>query len=126
MAAMQEFLPDYEQGTLEGRYLAAELPSLPFADDSFDVALCSHLLFLYSAQLDQTFHHLAIREMCRVSCEVRVFPLPTLDGARSPYVDVLVEGLRAAGHAVTIETVPYEFQRGGHEMMRIRTNDTPS
>jgi hypothetical protein len=27
---------------------------------------------------------------------------------------------RAAGHDVSIERVPYEFQRGGNEMMRIR------
>jgi hypothetical protein len=31
-----------------------------------------------------------------------------------------VRDLTAAGCVVTIETVPYEFQRGGNEMMRVR------
>jgi len=46
MAAMQEFLADYRAGGREGRYMAATLPHLPFADGAFDLALCSHLLFL--------------------------------------------------------------------------------
>jgi hypothetical protein len=48
---MQVFLNDYEQGKAEGRYVDAELPTLPFADKTFDIALCSHLLFVYSVQL---------------------------------------------------------------------------
>jgi SAM-dependent methyltransferase len=121
MAAMQEFLDDYRQGKDEGRYVEAELPTLPFADSSFDLALCSHLLFLYSAQLGEVFHQAAIQELCRIAMEVRVFPLLTLGGERSPYVEDTIERLRAAGHVVSIEIVPYEFQRGGNQMMRIRT-----
>ena len=120
MAAMEEFLADYSSGTAEGRYLTAELPALPFTDGSFDLALCSHLLFLYSVQLDEHFHDRSIRELCRVAREVRIFPLLALGGQPSPYVDRVVEGMRAAGHGVSIERVPYEFQRGGNEMMRIQ------
>ena len=43
-------------GRADGRYVEAELPTLPFADRSFDLALCSHLLFLYSVQLGEEFH----------------------------------------------------------------------
>jgi hypothetical protein len=32
-----------------------------------------------------------------------------------------VEELREAGHEVSLENVPYEFQRGGNQMMHIRT-----
>jgi ubiquinone/menaquinone biosynthesis C-methylase UbiE len=46
MAAMQVFLDDHVLGRVEGRYVAAELPALPVADASFDLALCSHFLFL--------------------------------------------------------------------------------
>ena len=122
MAAMEEFLTDYSGGKADGRYLAAELPALPFADSSFDLALCSHFLFLYSLQLDEAFHHASIRELCRVAREVRIFPLLALGGQSSPYIDRVVEGVRAAGHEVSIERVPYEFQRGGNEMMRIRAS----
>jgi hypothetical protein len=33
--------------------------------------------------------------------------------------------LRAAGHDVSIEKVPYEFRRGFDEMMRIRMRMSP-
>jgi hypothetical protein len=120
MAAMNDFLNDYSRGQTGGRYVAGALPALPFADRSFQLGLCSHLLFLYSAQLDEAFHRAAIDELCRVAGEVRIFPLIALGGERSPYVDGCVSELRASGHTVAIETVPYEFRRGANEMMRIR------
>jgi len=121
MAAMEAFLDDYRQGRADGRYVEAELPTLPFADRSFDLALCSHLLFLYSVQLGEEFHRDSLRELCRVAREVRVFPLLALGGQRSAYVDRSVADLRESGHDVSIESVPYEFQRGGNQMVRIRT-----
>lgn len=120
MAAMDDFLDDYSRGKAAGRYVTAELPALPFADASFDLALCSHLLFLYSLHLDEQFHHQSIRELCRVASEVRIFPLLALGGQRSPYVDPVREKAQALGYVVSVERVPYEFQRGGHEMMRIQ------
>jgi hypothetical protein len=120
MAAMEEFLADFDLGKSEGRYVTAELPSLPFADDSFDLALCSHLLFLYSQHLGEEFHRASFRELCRVAGEVRIFPLVALGGQPSPYVDLAIAEIRAADCEVTIERVPYEFQRGANEMMRIR------
>ncbi len=53
LAAMKHFLKDYEAGRAAGRYVAATLPHLPFAEGAFDLVLCSHFLFLYSAQLYQ-------------------------------------------------------------------------
>jgi hypothetical protein len=47
LAAMRRFLADFEQGQAENRYITASLPSLPFEDGQFDLALVSHLLFLY-------------------------------------------------------------------------------
>ena len=120
MAAMQDFLNDYGPGRVEGRYVDAELPTLPFADAAFDLALCSHLLFLYSSQLGEAFHRSAIREMCRVAAEIRIFPLLALGGAPSPLVNPTVGAFRDSGYDVSIEDVPYEFQRGGNRMMRLR------
>jgi hypothetical protein len=119
MAAMRLFLDDYETGRRDGRYVEAELPALPFPDSAFDLALCSHLLFLYSEQLGETAHRAAVRELCRVATEVRLFPLITLAGATSPFVERCVQDMRENGHTVSIERVPYEFQRGGDEMMRV-------
>jgi hypothetical protein len=119
MAAMAVFLDDYERGTAERRYIAAALPNLPFADAAFDLALCSHFLFLYSQHLGVDFHIAAVRELCRVASEVRVFPLLAIDGRRSPFVQSTADNLAASGFIVSLETVPYEFQRGGNQMMRI-------
>ena len=120
MAAMQAFLEDYPVGKADGRYVEAELPALPFADRSFDLALCSHLLFLYSRQLDEAFHVAAALELCRVATEVRIFPLLALGGQPSAHVEPVCDRLRAEGHQVSIEAVPYEFQKGGNQMMRVR------
>jgi hypothetical protein len=124
MGAMDSFLDDYAAGKAQGRYIEGALPTLPFADRSFDLALCSHLLFLYSDQLGEGFHHESLRELCRLAGEVRVFPLLALSGTRSPFVDGTIADLRGAGHEVSIESVPYEFQRGGNQMMRIRSRAT--
>jgi hypothetical protein len=120
MAAMQAFLDDFESGKRDGRYLDAELPILPFRDGAFELALCSHFLFLYSTQLGEDFHRAALHEMCRVATEVRVFPLLALGGQRSPFVERCVDALNDAGYHATIEKVRYEFQRGGNEMIRVR------
>jgi hypothetical protein len=120
MAAMQLFMEDYEKGRAERRYIQAELPVLPFPDASVDLALCSHFLFLYAGHLDEAFHLAAIREMCRVATEVRIFPLLALGGRPSPHVEPALAALRNNGHRASIEPVPYEFQRGANQMLRIR------
>lgn len=53
--------------------------------------------------------------------DVRIFPLLALGGIASSHVAGTVATLRDLKYAVSIERVPYEFQRGGNEMMRIRT-----
>lgn len=118
--AMDTFLADYDQGRGQGRYFEAELPTLPFADASFDLALCSHFLFLYTDQLTESFHMRAIVEMCRVATEVRVFPLVALDALPSRYIAPVSAQLQEGGFGVSVERVPYEFQRGANQMMRIR------
>jgi hypothetical protein len=122
MEAMETFLRDYPAGKREGRYVDARLPTLPFADAAFDLALSSHFLFLYSSQLGEQFHVRAVREMCRVAREVRIFPLLALGGTLSPLVDVVARDLRLRGYETAIEDVPYEFQRGGNQMLRIRAS----
>lgn len=120
LAAMDIFLSDYVAGTHEGRYVVGELPSLPFGQATFDLALCSHFLFLYSSHLSAEFHVQAIREMLRVAREVRVFPLLTLDGALSPHLSVVIEHVLRDGFNSELKPVPYEFQRGGNQMMVIK------
>ena len=120
MAAMEEFLLDYPLGMEQGRYVVGELPYLPFADRRFDLAVCSHLLFLYSKQLSADFHLESIQELCRVAGEVRIFPLLELGARTSRHLQTVSAGLSAQAYAVTIIPVSYEFQRGGNQMMRVK------
>jgi hypothetical protein len=119
MTAMDRFLDDYENGRAERRYVDAALPALPFGDGESDLALCSHFLFLYTKQLSEDFHVAAVRELCRVAREVRIFPLVALGGAPSAYVEPVMDAVRSDGLDVSIETVPYEFQRGADRMLRV-------
>jgi hypothetical protein len=125
MSAMAAFLDDFASGRVEGRYVNAGLPVPPFADAAFDLAVCSHFLFLYSQQFDAAFHLQSMRELCRVAREVRVFPLLALGGVVSPHLEPVVRALEGDGHAVRVERVSYEFQRGGHQMLRV-TRGRPS
>jgi len=118
MAAMKQFLADLPLGLAEGRYRTSELPALPFRDLEFDLALCSHFLFTYSDALPLEFHLGAIREMCRVASEARIFPLlPSFGTARSPHAELIIRQLSAEGYRCEIRRVPYEFQRGGNETL---------
>lgn len=117
MAAMRRFLDDFPGGIREGRYRAAVLPSLPFEDRVFDLALCSHFLFTYSDRLSVDFHVAAIEEMCRVAREARVFPLLESYGGTSPLLGPVISALQRRGFAVQTRQVPYEFQRGGNRML---------
>ena len=121
---MDSFLGDFERGKEEGRYVAASLPSLPFADDEFRIAVVSHLLFLYSEHLDAAAHVGSAFELLRVAEDVRIFPLVTLGRRWSPHVETVRTALEAAGCTVEIVTTSYEFQRAenhaGNRMMRIR------
>lgn len=125
-AAMQEFLADYDTGRKCGRYVTGELPNLPFAADSFDIALCSHFLFFYSDNFPLEFHQQSIEAMCRVAREARIFPLLNYNAEPSPFLDPLLKCLPSTGHTVSIERVPYEFQRTGNQMLRVSRRQAAS
>ena len=119
MTSMRRFLADYERGKREGRYVNACLPSLPFPNKTFVLALCSHLLFLYSDHLSLEFHRAAIAEMCRVAKKVRVFPLRDLGCKESVHVEPIVSGLRETGYEARFVRVDYEFQKGANTFLSI-------
>ncbi len=118
-AALARFLADYEAGRREQRYLVGELPALPLRAGAFGLALCSHLLFLYSTLLSEEFHVRSVLELCRVAGEVRLFPLLTLAREPSVHVAAVREAVGAAGWRSAVVAVNYELQRGGNQMLRI-------
>ncbi|NER50320.1 MAG: SAM-dependent methyltransferase [Symploca sp. SIO1A3] len=119
LAAMESFLLDYEAGKIEKRYRYQSLPNLELADNQFGLCLCSHLLFLYSEQLSLDFHLASIAELLRVAQEVRIFPLLKLNGEPSPFKETVMEALTNKGFDVQVQSVAYELQKGGNQMMKI-------
>ena len=119
LSAMEKFLSDYEAGKASQRYLDQSLPNLEFSDEQFELCLCSHLLFLYSEQLSLDFHLASIHELLRVASEVRIFPLLKLNGEVSPYLKPVIEDLSNQGYSAQVQTVAYEFQKGGNQMLKI-------
>ncbi len=122
--AMDDFLDDYPEGLDAERYIDASLPELPFREKEFELALCSHYLFLYSPHLSHDFHLRSIRELCRVAREVRIFPLLELGAVPSRHLDEIYKKLQEQEYTVSIIPVEYEFQRGGNRMMKVRNDAT--
>lgn len=121
-AAMDKFLTDFTQHRASGRYVNGALPHLPFSDHQFDLVLCSYCLFTYSEQLDEAFHRQAVLEMNRVGRETRIFPLVEVDGQPSRHLDSVLELLEEKDIPVKITTVDYEFQRGGNQLLTIKSS----
>ncbi len=118
--SMNSFLKDYDKGKLEKRYIYEELPKLSFVDNSFDLVLSSHFLFLYSEHFDMNFHIDSILEMLRVAKkEVRIFPILDLQNNESIHLKSVLEELEKKGHKFEIVQTNYEFQKGANEMLRI-------
>ncbi|RIZ71074.1 MAG: class I SAM-dependent methyltransferase [Methylococcales bacterium] len=118
MDAMTIFLNDYEEGRKSGRYIAASLPRLPFEDNAFDLALCSHYLFLYSEHVSQEQHLLSMKELCRVASEVRVYPLLSMgNNIKSSHLEPVISALKDIGISISFVPVDYEFQKGATEML---------
>jgi SAM-dependent methyltransferase len=121
MAAMQQFLADFPIGREQGRYVCEELPTLSFQSGQFDLALCSHLLFTYSDHLSLDVHLQSIRELCRVASEVRLFPVLDISGEVSPFLQPVMEQLSEQGYDICLKPVPYEFQKGGNQMLWVQS-----
>ena len=119
-AAARHFLDDLREHP--GRYIAAALPNLPFATGSFDLVLCSHLLFTWSDLLDAAWHSRALAELIRVARhEARIYPL-VVQGTGQPvaFLDDLRADLSAAGYRSRIQAVPYRFQKNADQMLVIK------
>ncbi len=117
--AMNAFLADFGSGG--NSYAAAQLPDLPFSDAQFNLVLCSHFLFTYSELISTQMHLTFLREVLRVAGEVRVFPILDMDGGPSPHVEPVYDSLTSEGFEISVERVPYEYQKGGNEMLRVRS-----
>jgi hypothetical protein len=103
------------------RYVPVVLPDLPFNDEAFDLTLSAHFLFMYSDRLDYDFHLKTVKELMRVTRgELRIFPLVDLSCKRYEHLERLIADLVREGFAAEEIEVPYEFQKGAKQMLKIR------
>jgi len=115
MGAMEKFCVDFAADATRERYLVQSLPKLEFVDGEFDLALCSHFLFLYSDKLDEGFHIDSIRELLRVAREVRIFPVTEMDGRPSRHLEKA-----QAVFETKLVKVDYEFLKDANQMLVVR------
>lgn len=119
LSAMEQFVDDLSIGIEQKRYINAALPVLPLTTHQFNLAVCSHFLFSYSDLLSLEFHLSSIQELCRVADQVRIFPLVDISGEISPHLSPVIRELNTQGYNFEIKPVPYEFQKGGNQMLQV-------
>jgi hypothetical protein len=118
--AYRTFLDDYRVGR-GVRYIAGEMPQLPFGREQFALSLVSYLLFVYEDQFSYEFHRESLLELTRVTRdEVRIYPTVTFEARRSTYLD-RIKVDPALGH-LEFREVPtdFEFLVGSNSYLSIR------
>ena len=118
--AKEEFFSDFPKGLAAQRYLAASLPDLPFADDSFDLALSGYFLFLYEASLSFEFHLQSLQELLCVATEVRIFPLVRMDDKPSAFLEPLKSHFCEKGYEWNLLSTRRPFRKGGATLLSIK------
>lgn len=122
MSSMNKFLSDYELGKAQQRYVHGSLPVLPFEDCQFELALCSHFLFLYSEQVSLQQHLDSMNELTRVANEVRVYPLVTLKGQSSTHLNSVIDMLSERGIDSRLIDSGYVFQKGATKTLVVKSS----
>lgn len=132
--ALERFAADFRLGRSMGRYVAAALPRLPFADASFDLVLSGNFLMIYAPladggmhagnDFDLEFHRLAIRELARVTRgELRVTGIHTWTQPPKPhpYCEPVTRALEDAGCDVRRLPIDYDdgCQTGGEHVNQV-------
>ncbi len=110
------FLADYEE---DGpHYVAAGLPSLPFADGEFRLTLSSHLLFTYPEYVSYDQHVAFLLEMVRVTAgEVRVCPIADPAGVPYPRLAEVRAALATHGVSTELRQARSAYTKGGDDIL---------
>jgi hypothetical protein len=112
------FISDYKAHP--HRYVAGELPRLPFAEGQFDVTLVSYFLFAYQDRLDYEFHRNSILEIMRVTQhEARIYPTVTFEAQASDYVPMLRADQALKSFQFTEIKTDFEFLVNSNSFLKV-------
>lgn len=115
----ETFLQDFEQH--KSNYLFGQLPQIDFPDNSFDLCLCSNLLFIFDHIFNADFHINSIKEMLRVAKEVRVFPIYNIDGVQSNYLSDITNYLDNNNIGWQLKDNNYFVYKNGNKYLQINS-----
>lgn len=117
--AYRMFLKDFV--ARRERYVAGELPRLPFRDGEFGLTLVSYLIFVYEEQLGYAFHKDTLRELMRVTAEeIRVYPIVTFEAEASKCLERARREEEFSGWTFDVVGTDFEFLRGSNRYLRVR------
>lgn len=116
----QLFLKDYARGCAEKRYIAANLPVLPFETHQFELALCTDLMFYHALSHEDIIA--MFYALSRVASEVRIYPLLDHHGKITEELGPFMLWLQQNNFGVEVREVPYTIQKGGNAMLRVWSN----
>jgi hypothetical protein len=111
------FMQDYPAGKAQNRYQPLQLPRLPYATHQFGLTLCTDFMFHHLLSTEEIA--IVVKELCRVSEEVRIFPLLDNFGKVSEELGPLMLMLQKKNYGVEVREVPYQTLKGGNAMLRI-------
>lgn len=122
-AAARRFLDDFAISGND-RYVPCKIDDLLFPNDSFDLVLCSHLLFTYASVISLDSHLRICAQMLRVArAEVRIFPLLGFGCDATSAVNAVQAMASVSGHTSSVVPVPYRFWKGTGEMLVLKKRD---
>ncbi len=129
--AREAFLADYrrDQSQAPRRYLAGELPRLPFADGQFDLVLVSYLLLVYEEHFSYEFHRDSLQELARVCRgEIRIYPTVTFEARPSQHLQRLRQEPALRHLELQEMETDFEFLAGSNRFLSVRhrANPTPA
>jgi SAM-dependent methyltransferase len=112
------FFPDFKHHPQ--RYVAGELPRLPFANGEFDLTLVSYLLFAYQDRFDYEFHRDSVLEIMRVTRgEARIYPTVTFEAQPSEFVPMLKSDPALQAFEFTKIETDFEFLVNSNSYLRV-------
>ncbi len=115
------FIEDYTTTNDDNRYINAALPKLPFADNSFDIVLCGHFLFLYADRFPPGFTETAIDELIRICRgDLFIYPLHKMGEDAQGDKHGIVERLTGMGINATVRQAGLQFRKGADSYLAIK------